>query len=185
MHVTLHMCCPDDREITPIHFTRFPWQLNNVLERNRQMLSIVGSIPRDVSVFPAANEEHYTDPPGQSSYHTSRSYGTYCIAAAEGQLMYVSSPRRRHMRATFPPRLSNVLLIYTCWAQGCIGICSTLTASITQQALLLPFKIHLKRLAGATVHPGMDVTILMCYCEECWLETAGNLCAHFFFFFFR
>lgn len=173
---TLHMCCPDDREITPIHFTYFPWQLNNILERICQMLSIVGSIPWDVSVFPAANEEHYTDPPGQSSYYVSRSYSTYCISTVERQLMYASSPRHRHMHATFPPRLSNVLLIYTCWAQGCIGICSALTVSITQQALLLPFKIHLKRLAGATVQPGMDATILMCYCEECWLETAGILC---------
>lgn len=82
------------------------------------------------------------------------------------------------------PCLSNVLLIYTCWAQGCIGICCTLTASITQQALLLPFKIHLKRFAGATVRPGMDAMILMCYCEECfaaaaWSGTAGHLCALF------
>ena len=67
------------------------------------MMSIVGSIPWDVSVFPAANEEHYPDPPGQSSHHMSRSYSTHRIAAAEGQLMYVSSPRRRRMHATFPP----------------------------------------------------------------------------------
>lgn len=172
----LHTCCPDDRAITSIHFTYFTWQLNNILKRTRQMLSIVGSIPWDVSVFPAANEEHYTDPPGQSSYHVSRSCGTYCISAVERQLMYASSPRHCHMHATFAPRLSNVLLIYTCWAQGCIGICSALTASITQQALLLPFKMHLKQLAGATVQPGMDATILMCYCDKCWLETAGNLC---------
>lgn len=83
-------------ESSPLYtFTHFPWQHNNMLERSRQMMSIVGSIPWDVSVFPAANEDHYTDPPGQS-------YSTYCIAAAEGQLMYVSSPRHRHMRATFP-----------------------------------------------------------------------------------
>lgn len=87
-----------------------------------------------------------------------------------------TSPHACHIS----PRLSNVLLIYTCWAHGCIGICSTLTASITQQALLLPFKIHLKRLAGATGQPGMDAAILMCHCEECWLETAGNLCVLFF-----
>lgn len=95
-----------------------------------------------------------------------------------------TSPRARHPTPPHPthPRLSNVLLIYTCWAQGCIGMCSALTASITPQALLLPFKIHLKRLAGATVQPSMDATILMCYREECWLETAGNLCALSFFF---
>ena len=76
--------------------------------------------------------------------------------------MYGTSPRRHHMHATFPPRLSNVLLIYTCWAQGCIGMCSALTASITQQALLLPFKIHLQSVAGATVQLGMDEMILVC-----------------------
>lgn len=82
------------------------------------------------------------------------------------------------------PCLSNVLLIYTCWALGCIGIRCTLTASITQQALLLPFKIHLKWFAGATVQPGMNEMILMRYCEECFavvalLGTAGDLCAPF------
>lgn len=82
------------------------------------------------------------------------------------------------------PCLSNVLLIYTCWVQGCIGIRCTLTASITQQALLLPFKIHLKWFAGATVQRGTDTMILMRSCEECFtavasLGTAGNVCAPF------
>lgn len=31
--------------------THFAWQLDNMLERDRQMMSIVGSIPWDVSVF--------------------------------------------------------------------------------------------------------------------------------------
>lgn len=70
------------------------------------MMPIVGSIRWDVSVFPAANEEHYTDPPGQSFYHTSRVQSVYCSAGAgaavKGQLMYVSSSRHRHTRATFP-----------------------------------------------------------------------------------
>lgn len=53
--------------------------------------------------------------------------------------------------------LSDMLLIYTCWAQGCLGIRYLLTTSITQQALLLPFKIHLKRFAGATVQLCKDI----------------------------
>ncbi|TNN87549.1 hypothetical protein EYF80_002266 [Liparis tanakae] len=39
------------------------------------------------------NEEHYPDPPGQSSRRTHRSYRTHRNAAAEGQLLCVSSPR--------------------------------------------------------------------------------------------
>lgn len=81
------------------------------------------------------------------------------------------------MRATFPPRLSNVLLIYTCWAQGCIGIRCILMASITQRELLLPFKIHLKRLAGATVQAAR--TQWCCkkdrFAAVAQLGTAGNL----------
>jgi len=76
--------------------------------------------------------------------------------------------------------LSNVLLIYTCWAQGCLGIRYLLTTSITQQALLLPFKIHLKRFAGASVQRGMDAVIVMRFCGECltvvaWWGTGGSI----------
>lgn len=64
--ITLHTCTP------------VPWQPNNVLERKRQMMSIAGSIPWDVSVFPAADKEHYTDPSGHSSHHSSIGYTLYC-----------------------------------------------------------------------------------------------------------
>lgn len=110
----------------------------------------------------------------------SRACSLFC---AEGHLMYVSSSDAATCVQHFPC-LSNVLLIYTCWALGCIGIRCTLTASITQQALLLPFKTHLKRFAGATVQPGTAAMILMRRCEECFtlaalLGTAGNLCGPF------
>lgn len=55
----------------------FTWQLNNVLERKRQMMSIVGSIPRDVSVFPPASKEHHPGPPGHSDHRTSRGCTLY------------------------------------------------------------------------------------------------------------
>lgn len=62
--------------------------------------------------------------------------------------------------------LSNVLLIYTCWAPGCLGIRDFLTTSITQQALLLPFKIHLKRFTGASVRLDTDTVMVTSYWEE-------------------
>ncbi len=104
-----------------------------------------------------------------------------CWGTADVCLSSKTSPHACHIS----PHLSNVLLIYTCWAQGCIGIRCTLTASITQQALLLPFKIHLKRLAGANVPPGMDAMVLYHECNHsvknftavAWLGTAGNLWA--------
>lgn len=81
--------------------------------------------------------------------------------------------------------LRNVLLIYTCWAQGCLGILYLLTTSITQQDSLLPFKIHLKRFTEATVQLGMDAVTLMCSCEKCftvvsWMGPDGNPCAKTF-----
>lgn len=81
--------------------------------------------------------------------------------------------------------LCNVLLIYTCWAQGCLGILYLLTTSITQQDSLLPFKIHLKRFTEATVQLGMDAVTLMCCCEKCftvvsWMGPDGNPCAKTF-----
>ena len=79
--------------------------------------------------------------------------------------MYVSSPDITTCMPHFLS-LSNVLLIYTCWAQGCLGIRYLLTTSITQQALLLPFKIHLEGFAGATVQLCMDTVVVMRYCEE-------------------
>lgn len=87
-------------------------------------------------------------------------------AAAEGLAGACASsqawPRARHI---LPPCLSNVLLIYTCWARGCIGMGRTLMASITQQASLLPFKIHFKRLCGTEVRPCI-VAVLMSGCEQ-------------------
>lgn len=64
------------------------------------------------------------------------------------------------------PHLSNVLLIYTCWAPSCLGIRNLLT-SITQQALLLPFKIHLKRFTAPSAQLDMDTVMRMRYWEEC------------------
>lgn len=81
-------------------------------------------------------------------------------------LVRVPPRRRGHVRGhILPPCLSNVLLIYTCWARGCIGMGRTLMASITQQASLLPFKIHFKRLCGTEVRPCI-VAVLMSGCEQ-------------------
>lgn len=128
----------------------YTWQPNNMLERSHQMMSILGSIPWDVSVFPAANVEHQLLPHFQGLRHIPYHRCCCCRGTADVCLFSQTSPHVGHIS----PCLSNVLLIYTCWAQGCIGRRCTLTASITQRALLLPFKIHLKRPAGATVRPG-------------------------------
>lgn len=79
--------------------------------------------------------------------------------------MRASPRRRRRVRATFRPCLSNVLLIYTCWARACIGMGRTPMASITQQASLLPFKIHFRRLCGTMDRPRTSAVVLLRYRE--------------------
>lgn len=152
-------------------FTHFSWQLNNMLETNRQMMSIVGSIAWDVYGFPCSKwRALYRTSWAELLPHSQKLRTVHLLR--EGQLMHVSPPRR-HMCCHISPRLSNVPLIYTCWAQRSIGVRRSLRASITQRALLLPFKIHLNLFTGANVQPRADAMILMPHCEKCFTAVFG------------
>lgn len=97
---------------------------------------------------------------------------TYCTSAAGGTADACLSSQTPHV-CHISPRLSNVPLIYTCWAQRSIGVRRSLRASITQRALLLPFKIHLNLFTGANVQPRADAMILMPHCEKCFTAVFG------------
>lgn len=135
-------------------FTHFPWQLN-ICKRNHQRWSIVGSISWDVSGVPVANEELYS------------SRAELCTVGPLLRDSWCMSPRA----CPLFPWLFNVRLICSCWAWGCIGTNSTLTASITQRASLAPFKIYLKGLVGATDQPDVDAAMLVCY----YGQTVGSI----------
>ena len=75
------------------------------------MMSIHGSIAQDISVSPAANEVYYTAPLSLGASYNYRGYCCCCSRLGEFPL---------HSCMLHVP-LGNVLLIWTCWAQDCIG----------------------------------------------------------------
>ena len=183
---TLHAGHPDDREITPLRFHSLSVAAKQCAwkEPSNDVNTWINTLRR--LSFPCSKRRALHGSswaellPHFQGLRRVLDGCCCCWGTADVCLFSQTSPHVCHIS----PCLSNVLLIYTCWARGCIGIGCTLVASITQQALLLPFKTHLKRFAG--VQPGAAAMILMCYCEECfmaWLETAGDLSARFFFFF--
>lgn len=133
-------------------------------ERNRQALSIVGSI--NWEVVAAVDEELSTDPPRRNSRPhflelQSVHSAVAAAAAAEGQLMRVPPRRRRRVRTTFSPCPSNVLLIYTCWAVVAQVCAEHRWYQSLSRPSLLPFKIHFERLCGTMVRPRVTAVMFM------------------------
>lgn len=180
---TSHKQRPDDKEITPIHFhslSSAAWQYawkdpsNDV----NSWINTPGCLSFPCSKWRALHRSSWA---GLVPHVQDLQCALYCHCWGTADVCPFSqmSPHAYHIS----PHLSNVLLIYTCWARSCIGIRCTLTASITQQDLLLPFKIHLKWLAGATVHPGMGAMILWRMFHEGGLVGDSWKCLSFFFCF--